>query len=391
MSTQYTTAMLLPYPATGDSSWDIPYKDTFLVLDTISPIRDLAVIPAERPSASLNVAVRSGSFISSSGAIVSYAGTNSYTLSTGTTKIWLTDAGVLTTGAAYPATTYVPLATVTAGASTITTVTDDRFRPQPVIAASTSTSDLKDVLVARGFIADSGASPLNLDSGALTCGTITASGVFVAAASTTSAASIRIAQGTAPTSPSEGDIWNDSTQKALRTRLASLTSAVNTTMFVATASATIANTTTETTLFGSGSGTTTLPASLLAVGKSLRLRLSGVVSTDPSAGSLTIRAKLGSTTIVASSAVTPSNSLTNVAWVLDVDLTCRTIGASGTVIGQGMMQIADSTGRVIGLAATAAVTVDTTASQAVNVTAQWGAASASNTITCSNAAIILLN
>lgn len=391
MSTQYTAALLLPYPATGDSSWDIPYKDTFLVLDTLSAIRDLAVIPAERPSASLNVAVRSGSFVSSAGAVVSYAGTNSYTLSTGTTKLWLTDAGVLTTGAAYPATTHVPLATVTAGASTITSITDDRFRPLPTVAASTSTSDVKDVLVARGFLADSGASPLNLDGGAITCGAITASGVFVAAASTTSAASVRIGQGTAPTSPAEGDVWNDSTQKALRTRLASLTSAINTTMFVATGSATIANTTTETTLLGSGSGTSTLPASLLAIGKSLRLRLSGVLSTDASAGTLTIRAKLGSTSIAASTAVTPSNSLSNVAWILDVDLTCRTIGASGTVFGQGMMQIADSTGRVIGLAATAAVTVDTTSSLAVNVTAQWGTASASNTITCSNATILLLN
>lgn len=40
---------------------------------------------------------------------------------------------------------------------------------------------------------------------------------------------------------------------------------------------------------------------------------------------------------------------------------------------------------------TAAVTIDTTATQVVDVTAQWGTASASNTITATNAYIEILN
>ncbi len=46
------------------------------------------------------------------------------------------------------------------------------FNATPVDQAG-NTEDLKDILVALGFLADSGATPLNLDGGAITCGGIT--------------------------------------------------------------------------------------------------------------------------------------------------------------------------------------------------------------------------
>jgi hypothetical protein len=46
------------------------------------------------------------------------------------------------------------------------------FNATPVDQAG-NTEDLKDVLVALGFLADSGATPLNLDGGAITCGGVT--------------------------------------------------------------------------------------------------------------------------------------------------------------------------------------------------------------------------
>lgn len=159
--------------------------------------------------------------------------------------------------------------------------------------------------------------------------------------------------------------------------------------FIATASATVANTASETTVIGSGIGTLTLPANFHRVGKTIRLTASGVLG-DTGTPTLNIKFKYGSTTIVSTGAATLTTGLTNVGWRLVVDLTCRTVGASGTVIAQGLFTYDNGTAQVEALAATTTTTVDTTASQAVNVTAQWGAADSSNTITCSNLAIEIL-
>lgn len=45
------------------------------------------------------------------------------------------------------------------------------------VARQASTADLKDTMVAFGFIADSGATPLNLDAGNLTCSNVTATNI----------------------------------------------------------------------------------------------------------------------------------------------------------------------------------------------------------------------
>jgi len=96
----------------------------------LSALASLNVVKAEIPSASLNVAVKPGSFISSAGTIVNYAGTASFACTTGTTNyLWLTDAGVLTKNTTgFPTTApIVHLAVVLAGATTITSITDARI------------------------------------------------------------------------------------------------------------------------------------------------------------------------------------------------------------------------------------------------------------------------
>lgn len=45
------------------------------------------------------------------------------------------------------------------------------------LTAGSSTSDLKDDLVTNGIVTDGGATPLNLDGGALTVGTVSATGI----------------------------------------------------------------------------------------------------------------------------------------------------------------------------------------------------------------------
>lgn len=85
--------------------------------------------PAETPSASLNIAVAPGVFWAAGlRSLVSYAGTSSFAIAASSTRfVWLTEAGTLTVGAAFPTTGYYfPIAQVVAGSSTLTSVTDQR-------------------------------------------------------------------------------------------------------------------------------------------------------------------------------------------------------------------------------------------------------------------------
>lgn len=142
---------------------------------------------------------------------------------------------------------------------------------------------------------------------------------------------------------------------------------------------TIANTTTPAAFTSSY----TIPANSLAVGSVIRVKLYGIYSTAIAPPTLSLTLALGGTTILASGAVTMVGSLTNNGWWADALLTVTAIGASGTVEAQGYAEFstAATTGLSLDLTNTAAIgSVDTTGTLALTVTAQWSAASASNSI-----------
>ena len=221
------------------------------------------------------------------------------------------------------------------------------------------------------------------------------------AASTTAQAPLRIATGVAPTSPVDGDIWYDSTQKRLMTYLNGVTRSFVGTLFTSTANGTCGGTGTETSIIGTGVGTTTLPANYLVAGKSLRITMYGAYSTKASTpGTLVIKVKLGSTAILTLPATTVTANLVKVPFVIDAIITCRTTGATGTVIGQGDLFLATATAQT-GVsytlpnqgtdALTAVANIDTTGTLAVDVTATWGTSDATNTISSTNVSIETLN
>ena len=185
-----------------------------------------------------------------------------------------------------------------------------------------------------------------------------------------------------PTSPADGDAWLDSTQKSVINQMAGIKHYNVGALYIQTNSVTVANTVTETTLVGTGIGTVTLPANFFAIGKSLRLALTGFHS-SVATPTVTVRLKLGATTIIDSGATASGNGA-NDGFVLNLILTCRTIGGTGTVVAQGLYQEIHSSGARVELVELTSDTIDTTASQAVSVTFQWGTASASNTVTCTN-------
>jgi hypothetical protein len=129
LSTTYTSNTKLGQPALSDTGWSTPLNNNCTTLDGLAPVGALCVTLHEVPSSSLNVAVAAGSYIQQDGTIGTYAGSSSQAITASSTKVLyldLTASGALTVAASYPATAHVRLATVVAGSSMITSVTDNR-------------------------------------------------------------------------------------------------------------------------------------------------------------------------------------------------------------------------------------------------------------------------
>jgi len=163
--------------------------------------------------------------------------------------------------------------------------------------------------------------------------------------------------------------------------------------FAQTADKTIANTVTETTLFGTGVGTLTLPANFWVVGRTVRITISGDFA-DTGTPTARVKAKFGATTLIDSTALAiPALSGTE-EWDTHILITCRTTGGTGTLETNIIFEYETTTGASaierFDIPGTNTV-VDTTASGALDATFQWGTASASNTLTSEIALVEVLN
>lgn len=168
----------------------------------------------------------------------------------------------------------------------------------------------------------------------------------------------------------DGDEW-------VAVTLASLLPAFNATLFAATADKTIGNSVAETSAFGTGTGSLTLAANLLAAGGSIRGSIRGKIS-ETGTPTLQLKVKLGAVVLIDSTALTLPASLSTSYFEIDFVITCRTAGATGTVYCQARM-IAGGT--VLAVPATATATVDTTGTLALDASLTWGTADAANTLT----------
>lgn len=163
-------------------------------------------------------------------------------------------------------------------------------------------------------------------------------------------------------------------------------------LFVATESATVSNTTTETTLLSSGWGSKTLDAGFWYVGRTARVVVSGTI-VNTGTPTIRIRVKLGSVTVVDTTALGTTAITATGHFEASTYITCRSVGASGTVFAQGTYDYSTTTSSHVRLRATntSTATINTTISADVDVTAQWGTANVNNTITGTNVIIEALN
>jgi len=150
---------------------------------------------------------------------------------------------------------------------------------------------------------------------------------------------------------------------------------------------TVSNTVTETAL-----ATMTIPANDLVAGAIFRMRVVGVASVTGTP-TMTFRTRIGGTggtQLSTSGSITFSSGVQNKPWGVEFYMTCVTTGASGTMRAWGQTTenfatagngptISGATSRLD--VSTSAITSDTTIARDLVVTATWGTASASNTLT----------
>lgn len=175
-----------------------------------------------------------------------------------------------------------------------------------------------------------------------------------------------------------------------------VTGVLPSTLFTSTTTQTVAATTAETTIIGSGSGSLTLPANYLTVGKTIRFSIRGLYSAPAiSVGTITIRIKLGSTTLASGTASSLVALASNLGFDGECVITCRSIGASGSVIIMG--------GVTYGVGAnlspfvtpvnngTSTSTVDTTSALTFTCTVQWSNNTVGNSVSSLNCLLEGLN
>lgn len=149
----------------------------------------------------------------------------------------------------------------------------------------------------------------------------------------------------------------------------------------------VANTTTEAVVHP----TFTVPANYMQDGRLLRLRAFGKLSTTGTP-TITFAIRWGGaagTLLATTEALTMGSGVANVNWDAEVYIQVRSNGATGTLLVMGNVRVhTSSTANVMnvfgvsGFDAPAAVTVDLTVDTSLALTADWSAASASNTLTC---------
>jgi hypothetical protein len=187
-------------------------------------------------------------------------------------------------------------------------------------------------------------------------------------------------------------VWPDGTSQSTAT----VTSGASL-RFVSSATTTITNTVTETTLIGSGTGSLTLPANYFTVGKTFRITVLGYFTTPASPDNVTIKLKFGANNLIAKTVSTLTASETSAPFTMTMYIMCAATGASGSLNVSGEMEYPSTTSNpstrsVLRLNNPGtALTVDTTVSGALNITATYASTTVTNSITAYQVLVEALN
>lgn len=131
--------------------------------------------------------------------------------------------------------------------------------------------------------------------------------------------------------------------------------------------------TTDTTTVGTIVGSNTLPANFFGVGKTIEIFLSGSWTQTNSNHSVTLKLKIGSTTFGSNLVLSHNGVLTDRYWEARLRVTCRTAGATGTLMYQGSFIMEHTDGSIYQdyLRPTLQSSIDTTGTLTLDVMSAW--------------------
>ena len=149
------------------------------------------------------------------------------------------------------------------------------------------------------------------------------------------------------------------------------------------ASAPVVNTIVETTILNGGVGTLSVPANGFQVGDSFSAVLSGMLSANNN-NTLRIRVKSGAV-VLGDTGIITLPGITNKFFDLYTQFTIRSIGVAGaaSIAVSGQFTYSKDAGNAfegVDFLSINTTTFDTTISNTLDITAEWGAASTGNSI-----------
>jgi len=195
-----------------------------------------------------------------------------------------------------------------------------------------------------------------------------------------------------PGSPADGDVWNSSARNALSVRMSGQTEDLSSSLWRNETLVSFGNTTTETSLLAdAGVGTKTIAANRLKLGNHIRVKAAGLYGASASPPNLTVRLKLGGTTIRTIGPFAPPASVVDQSWWLEAEIAVDDTGASGLLRATLVFFQVDGSGNVKGRTFVEnSGSLDTTQARIVDVTAQYSAAGSGNFMDTITSSIELL-
>ena len=146
----------------------------------------------------------------------------------------------------------------------------------------------------------------------------------------------------------------------------------------------ITGTTVESSLINGGVGSLSVPANGFYVGDSFNATMSGVINAANNQ-TIRVRVKAGSVVLLDSGVQSLTNSIINDIWTLSIDFTIRQIGAAGvaSIASFGRFTYTktnNATVQSFGMNTINSTTFDTTVSNTLDITVEWGSNNAGNSI-----------
>jgi hypothetical protein len=163
-------------------------------------------------------------------------------------------------------------------------------------------------------------------------------------------------------------------------------------IFAQTSTVTVANTGTSTTLIGTVTGVTTLPANFFGVGKTIKIFVSGTYNQATGSQDCALKLTIGGVA-VGTITFAHNGGLTTVYYDAEFTLTCRTAGASGTLQFMGIGRLNHTGSSLLNFfqVSSTSGSINTTGTLAIDLQADWVTADPDNSITASILTATYLN